>query len=236
MDSKEIKNQDDLIERLVTDGKDIVEDLVKNEMSREKSWQHCYKIFKNFKNKTMDEREEDLLALNLGFYLASFGMYRGSSFLINYDYKIHKNVIKKFNEEKDKIICGDFINYDTYNELKEGISNSYKLYAEQSKNFVTETLVTKILLGVFSCIPAFDRNLRRVLKEAKDKLGEDINQSVNEKTIAFLQELATKVENKELEELNQKQKEYLQNNGYNKVRILDLCVWAYGAELLKKDK
>ena len=128
------------------------------------------------------------------------------------------------------------INYDTYNELKEGISNSYKLYAEQSKNFVTETLVTKILLGVFSCIPAFDRNLRRVLKEAKDKLGEDINQSVNEKTIAFLQELATKVENKMMEELNQKQKEYLQNNGYNKVRILDLCVWAYGAELLKKGK
>ena len=39
-----------------------------------------------------------------------------------------------------------------------------------------------------------------------------------------------------MEELNQKQKEYLQNNGYNKVRILDLCVWAYGAELLKKDK
>ena len=89
---------------------------------------------------------------------------------------------------------------------------------------------------MFSCIPAFDRNLRRVLKEAKDKLGEDINQSVNEKTIAFLQELATKVENKMMEELNQKQKEYLQNNGYNKVRILDLCVWAYGAELLKKDK
>lgn len=39
MDSKEIKNQDDLIERLVTDGKDIVEDLVRNEMSREKSLQ-----------------------------------------------------------------------------------------------------------------------------------------------------------------------------------------------------
>lgn len=49
MDSKEIKNQDDLIERLVTDGKDIVEDLVKNEMSREKSWQHCYKVIKFLK-------------------------------------------------------------------------------------------------------------------------------------------------------------------------------------------
>lgn len=181
----------------------------------------------------MNEQEEDILALNLGFYLASFGMYRASSFLINYDYKIHKDVIKKLNEEKEKIICGNFINYDTYNELKEKINNSYKSYAGQSKNFVTETLVTKILLGVFSCIPAFDRNLRRVLKEAKDKLGEDINQSVNEKTIAFLQELATKVEDKMREELNQRQKEYLQNNGYNKVRILDLCVWAYGAALLQ---
>lgn len=234
MDSKEIKNQDDLIAKLVKYGKEIVVDLVENEMSREKSWQHCYKIFKkDFKNKTMNEQEEDILALNLGFYLASFGMYRGSSFLINYDYKIHKDVIKKLNEEKEKIICGNFINYDTYNELKEKINNSYKSYAGQSKNFVTETLVTKILLGVFSCIPAFDRNLRRVLKEAKDKLGEDINQSVNEKTIAFLQELATKVEDKMREELNQRQKEYLQNNGYNKVRILDLCVWAYGAALLQ---
>lgn len=171
------KNKYNLVEKLVDCGSKQIKKFINNENSKEdsrdhfkeKSWQHCYEIFqKYFKNKVINEQEEDFLELNLGFYLASFGMYRSSGFLIDYDYKIHKNVITKLYEKKEKVISGDFINYDTYNNLKKIISESYEIYAKQSGNIVTETLATKILLGVFSCIPAFDENLKRVLKEVKN--------------------------------------------------------------------
>ena len=249
---KDIKSQDDLIDNLVECVSNQIKDFVNNEKnskdgkdhSREKSWQHCYEVFQKYlKNETISKEETDFLALNLGFYLASFGMYRASGFLLGYDYKIHNSVIKELKEQKIK--CGEFIDYSSYSDLKTKIDEAYKLYVNRSpKNekddkkenvkskreenktlIVTETLVTKILLGTFSCIPAFDENLKRVLKEVKNKLGKNMNQAVNEETITFLQELATKVEEKiEKESQYKEQKDYLQKNGYNKVRLLDLCM------------
>ena len=52
------------------------------------SWEHCYSFFLNNKENLKDDASIDLAALNLAFYLASWGMYRGSSFLLQYDYKI----------------------------------------------------------------------------------------------------------------------------------------------------
>lgn len=34
------------------------------------------------------------MALNLGFYLASWGMYRGSSFLVHKDYTVHEGAVR----------------------------------------------------------------------------------------------------------------------------------------------
>ncbi len=63
---------------------------------RFKSWEHCYKAF-------LRENNPDTLALNLAFYLASWGMYRGSSGLLWKDYKIHIpaiEIIRKFDDLK----------------------------------------------------------------------------------------------------------------------------------------
>jgi hypothetical protein len=43
--------------------------------SRYNSWKYCYEVFGD---KTK-HRDIDYLALHLGFYLASWGMYRGSA-------------------------------------------------------------------------------------------------------------------------------------------------------------
>ena len=45
------------------------------------SWRHCYKAFYENRNKT-DEQTLDYLSLHLAFYLASWRIYRGSSFLL----------------------------------------------------------------------------------------------------------------------------------------------------------
>ncbi len=74
--------------------------------TRYRSWEYCYEAFNNkrkeYRNAEESEQEEivDYLSLHLAFYLASWGMYRGSSFLLQRDYKAHKNIVKLLLEEK----------------------------------------------------------------------------------------------------------------------------------------
>ena len=68
-------------------GLDLIED------HRYKSWEHCYNFFKKISKKKLDEEELDLAQLHLAFYLASWGMYRGSSFILQKDYTIFKKIV-----------------------------------------------------------------------------------------------------------------------------------------------
>lgn len=137
--------------------------------SREKSWEYCHKAFldlhkKNFADLT--DADYDYLALHLAFYLASWGMYRGSSFLLKRDYKTHIPAVKLIMEPKydmlwdfdpakqnanevDLLLFGRTKEKDA-NCLFEKLNNSY------GEDKPTDTLITKILLGTFACIPAFD--------------------------------------------------------------------------------
>ena len=40
------------------------------------------------------------MCLHLAFYLASWGMYRGSSFLLQKDYRVHYDVVKEILNER----------------------------------------------------------------------------------------------------------------------------------------
>ena len=107
-----------------------------------------------------------LACLHLSFYLASWGMYRGSSFLLWKDYLVHREVVKRilslqhlrnidFSER-----CAAEI--DEIFELSSWIRNWYQqniryVNGTAKKIHVTDTLVTKILLGTLGCIPAYDR-------------------------------------------------------------------------------
>jgi hypothetical protein len=55
--------------------------LAVDEHHRYRSWEHCYRYFRQRRHLRAD-RDIDHAALQLGFYLASWGMYRGSSFLL----------------------------------------------------------------------------------------------------------------------------------------------------------
>ena len=70
--------------------KNIVKEYIAkcNKNHRYLSWEHCYEAFGNPNNSI------DYLALHLAFYLASWGMYRGSTELLQKDYKIHIPVVE----------------------------------------------------------------------------------------------------------------------------------------------
>ena len=125
---------------------------------RYKSWEHCYNAFDN-KNESNNN-----LSLNLGFYLASWGMYRGSSGLLWKDYKIHNEaveIIKKHYHLRSKTFANLPTNDEVltaFKELKDFYSKlSYNNGKVQKSISATDTLVSKILLGSLGCLPAFDR-------------------------------------------------------------------------------
>lgn len=71
--------------------------------SRYKSWEYCHIIFLQMHKKgykALSEEDFDYLALNLAFFLASWGMYRGSSFLLQRDYKTHIPAVRIIMEDK----------------------------------------------------------------------------------------------------------------------------------------
>ncbi len=132
---------------------------------RYRSWEHCYFFFQDL---LIDKKNIDFGALHLAFYLASWGMYRGSSNLLQNDYKIHIKVIeillkKKYQELKNT----DVFNNESVNisaslnfELLKEIGSYYKEYEVSDTN----TLITKVVLGTYASIPAYDSFLYEGMK------------------------------------------------------------------------
>lgn len=140
------------------------------------SWNHCYNTFTKLR-KSNESNLVDYLSLHLGFYLASWGMYRGSAFLLKNDYKIHNNAVKIILDSKYDSLVGisaqDLIkeeNLDLIEDISTRIRDSYATEQEcnnKNINYVSDTLVTKILLGTLGCTPAFDRFFKNSIKNYK---------------------------------------------------------------------
>jgi hypothetical protein len=57
------------------------DEITKDDHHRYRSWEHCYGFFQRVGRQDIIAQRDDA-AVQLGFYLASWGMYRGSSFLL----------------------------------------------------------------------------------------------------------------------------------------------------------
>lgn len=78
--------------------------LRKDPNGRFRSWEHCYKRFYDVRISQNGNVDYDNLSLHLAFYLASWGMYRGSSFLLKKDYRIHIPVVKILLQQQYKCL------------------------------------------------------------------------------------------------------------------------------------
>jgi hypothetical protein len=128
---------------------------------RFRSWEHCYRHFLG------NPRDFDLASLHLAFYLASWGMYRGSSFLLQKDYRVHREVVKELLKPQHAKLRNlgfeDFAGgteiMDALFDLLTWIKGWYRdnTPARRGPANVTDTLATKILMGTLGCTPAYDR-------------------------------------------------------------------------------
>jgi len=120
------------------------------------SFDYCYGYFKSSSSEQLLEDMEKS-CLVLGFHLASWGMMRGSSFLLGHSIKYFEPLIE-YVAEQDKSIWD--IDVNNYNE--QNIDTILEIYTNCKDilihgNNAHLTLITKILLGIFGFVPAFDR-------------------------------------------------------------------------------
>lgn len=135
------------------------------------SFDYCYNYF--YQNRTLLLQDLEKSCLVLGFYLASWGMYRGSSFMLERNSKHLIKTIEYINSLDPNIWEIDVDNY-----TDENINTIIDIYKEVKKCVIIDkathlTLVTKILLGVFAFVPAFDtyfcNTFREIFKDEKPR-------------------------------------------------------------------
>lgn len=96
--------------------------------------------------------------LQLGFYLASWGMMRGSTFLLNSSVSAYKPVIEAIAGFDSAVWEVDAPCYTEKTICLLQACKTKLAEAFDGKRKPTDTLVTKIMLGVFGNVPAFDIN------------------------------------------------------------------------------
>ena len=220
------------IDELISAAQTFYDDARANENGRSRSWEHCYRVFRDAR--TDPSPDYDYLSLHLAFYLASWGMYRGSSFLLQKDYKVLVPIVEEIlKPEYDclfGVACTDLRNDDIRAQLKklsDYISYYFHRIREEVRgravaSSVSPVLITKILIGTLGCVPAYDR----FFEEGAKYLGLE-KKSYNEDS---LRELADFYEahNDRLEEARRGMR--TEDLTYPQMKLLDMGFWQVGFE------
>lgn len=204
----------------------------RDENARYLSWEYCYKQFGLLKDKEVTKQEVDFLSLHLAFYLASWGMYRGLSFLLQKDYKVHKDTILELFKEEYKalwdISCEELLKEDNLNLIFKLSIKLEEIYIEKRKNIdrrkdISEILITKILMGTLGCVPAYDRYFKAGVRKYGVTSG-TYNQNSIYDLARFYEEHKEKLESYRLNIPKD-------NIEYPQMKILDMCFWQIGYDL-----
>jgi hypothetical protein len=190
---------------------------------RYRSWEHCYQFFKS------RSREEILgdstsAGLQLGFYLASWGMYRGSSFLLQRTYTVHEAVVQRLaGPEFDELWNQEVGASDANIRWSPLILKAVDAVREGYSPFghATDTLVTKVLLGTVACLPAVDRFFVDGFKTSGHQYS-----SLNERFVRRILEFSAIYQS----DLRTAQLRILSDSGthYPMMKLADMFFWELG--------
>jgi hypothetical protein len=224
------------IKEIINQGLKFYNKLREDENGRYRSWEYCYKIFHDAHiSDKVDSEFLDYLCLHLSFYLASWGMYRGSSFLLQRDYKVHKTVIEELLKDEYNSLWGIGVNeykkIENQQNLQKLVTRIKEIYNEIRlsvketipKNDLSNTLVTKVLMGTLGCVPAYDRYFISGIRNEKAASG-----NFNIKSIIELVDFYNKYYN-EFE--NARSQMSVSGMEYPQMKILDSCFWQIGFDL-----
>jgi hypothetical protein len=132
------------------------------------SFDYCFNYFRSFHEQN---RVDDICCpksihqscLQLAFYLASWGMLRGNTMLLQKSARFYAPLLEKLVQLDKRLWEVDVDSYTAENiDLLLGAEEAI-CEALGGTNRASPTLVTKIMLGVFGNVPAFDRYVRKGL-------------------------------------------------------------------------
>ena len=186
-------------------------------------------------------KQLEIQVLELAFYLASWGMYRGSSGLLQKNHLIHKGAVDiVFSKTNQKLKCKQTTEIKRENikatlAVKDELAKHYSSIfftkgADKPKPISpTDTLLSKIMLGTLGCVPAYDRYFIDGLKEMEMK-----HSGFNE---ASLNELFNFIDDnkKEIDQAQKLIKTKTQRH-YPLMKILDMYFWQIGYDKEVKEK
>ena len=220
------------IDELISAAQTFYEDARATENGRSRSWEHCYRVFRDAR--TDPSPDCDYLSLHLAFYLASWGMYRGSSFLLQKDYKVLSPIVEEvLKPEYDclfGVACADLRNDDVRAQLK-NLSDFIAAHFQPIRDevagrevvsSVSPVLITKILMGTLGCVPAYDRFFVDGIKKYKVTTQEYSRNSLL-KLVDFYEE-----HNGRLEEARRGMR--VGDLTYPQMKLLDMGFWQVGFE------
>lgn len=222
----------DTVNLIIKSATTFYEELKKDTNGRYRSWEHCYKCF--YDARKTKNPDYDYLSLNLAFYLASWGMYRGSSFLLQKDYKIHIPVVKEILDSQYNPLFGlecIELRKDENQKLLKRLNAFMKIYYDdvrdtvkekEIQNDISSTLITKILMGTLGCVPAYDRYFIEGVKDQKITTG-NYNIYSLLKLVDFYENNRIK-----LEEVRNSLTVY--SLQYPQMKLLDMGFWQIGFE------
>lgn len=220
------------IDELISAAQTFYDDARANENGRSRSWEHCYRVFRDAR--TDPSPDYDYLSLHLAFYLASWGMYRGSSFLLQKDYKVHTPIVEKvLKPEYDclfGIACADVRNDDVREQLMElsgDIADDFRPIRNEVAgrvvgSQVSPILITKILMGTLGCVPAYDTFFEKGVRHLGLK-----EKNYNEDSLLELAKFY-EAHNDRLEEARRGMR--TGDLVYPQMKLLDMGFWQIGFE------
>lgn len=132
--------------------------------ARYTSFDYCFNYFQEHRERNnlaalLRGDALQLSCLHLGFYLASWGMLRGSSGLLQRSVRTFVPVVEAITNAPSEIwltdanVYGDGscpVVFETAQKIRAALPNA-----------ASDTLVTKIMLGTFGCVPAFDTYFKK---------------------------------------------------------------------------
>lgn len=205
---------------------------------RGKSWEYCYGFFKDYKNFRANKKLLDHAALHLGFFLASWGMLRGSSFLLNVDYKYYTRIVRLLIKPRyDKLWNVDYSNAAGGGELLKLLFGLVDKLRKEMKEMngsndkgrkgPSDTLVTKILMATMGCVPAYDRFFKRGLRRFLEQRHMKSKVKFNREAFGELLQLTR--EDKILRKIYRVRTiTILKGILYPPMKLLDLYFWEMG--------
>jgi hypothetical protein len=131
--------------------------------ARYSSFDYCFNYFRHFHDTDtaaalVDADHLEVSCLQLGFYLASWGMFRGKAELLTHSVKRLAPVIDVIASAPPELWDVDANDYGT--DAQQLLFEAEHQLRHALPGGQSQTLVTKTMLGAFGCVPAFDRYFR----------------------------------------------------------------------------